>query len=53
LPAAEGINMTGIDPAEASVDVARKKSGTEHVEWIVGDANLLPADTALSLFVGH
>ncbi|NQV03589.1 MAG: class I SAM-dependent methyltransferase, partial [Bacteroidia bacterium] len=38
LLAEQGIDLTGVDPAEASLDVARKKSGTDHVRWCLGDA---------------
>ncbi len=37
-----GIEVTGIDPAEASLDVARSKPGGERVRWIRGDASDLP-----------
>jgi SAM-dependent methyltransferase len=40
--AREGFEVTGIDPALASVDVARAKPGAERVRWIVGDASTLP-----------
>lgn len=41
--AAGGIAVTGIDPALASLDVARGKPGAERVEWIHGTAEDLPA----------
>ncbi|MFF8036228.1 class I SAM-dependent methyltransferase [Streptomyces sp. NPDC016626] len=37
-----GIDVVGIDPAQASVDVARAKPGSERVRWICGDATALP-----------
>lgn len=42
LLAREGFEVTALDPALASVDVARAKPGAECVEWIVGDAGALP-----------
>lgn len=41
LLAREGFEVTAVDPAPASVDVARAKPGAEHVDWIVGDAAAL------------
>lgn len=38
-----GIDVVGIDPAQASVDVARAKPGSERVRWICGDATALPS----------
>ncbi|MFD6532443.1 class I SAM-dependent methyltransferase [Streptomyces sp. NPDC060184] len=43
LLADRGIEVTGIDPARASVDVARAKPGAERVRWICADASELPA----------
>ncbi|MFF3374641.1 class I SAM-dependent methyltransferase [Streptomyces sp. NPDC002680] len=43
LLAARGIDVIGVDPALASLDVARAKSGAEHVRWIHGDATALPS----------
>ena len=42
LLAAEGIDVVGVDPAGASLDVARGKSGAERVRWVHGDATTLP-----------
>ncbi|MER8071211.1 class I SAM-dependent methyltransferase [Streptomyces sp. NPDC094034] len=42
LLAERGMTVIGIDPARASVDVARGKPGAERVRWIVGDAGDLP-----------
>ncbi|MFJ2647936.1 class I SAM-dependent methyltransferase [Streptomyces sp. NPDC087420] len=42
LLAERGIEVTGIDPARASVDVARSKPGAERVRWIDADAGDLP-----------
>jgi SAM-dependent methyltransferase len=38
-----GVEVVGVDPAEASVDVARGKPGAERVRWIVGTADDLPS----------
>ncbi|MGW2843167.1 class I SAM-dependent methyltransferase [Streptomyces sp. NPDC001493] len=43
LLADRGIEVTGVDPARASVDVARTKPGAERVRWIDGDASELPS----------
>ncbi|MGW6267492.1 class I SAM-dependent methyltransferase [Streptomyces sp. NPDC055060] len=42
LLAARGLDVTGVDPAGASLDVARSKPGSERVRWIHGDATALP-----------
>ncbi|WP_062432797.1 class I SAM-dependent methyltransferase [Herbidospora daliensis] len=42
LLAGRGIAVTAIDPAKASVDVARGKPGAEQVRWLDGDAGDLP-----------
>ncbi|MFJ6486361.1 MULTISPECIES: class I SAM-dependent methyltransferase [unclassified Streptomyces] len=42
LLAERGIDVVGIDPARASIDVARAKPGGERVRWICGDATTLP-----------
>ncbi|MEU3788325.1 class I SAM-dependent methyltransferase [Streptomyces fructofermentans] len=42
LLAERGIDVVGVDPARASVDVARAKPGGERVRWIRGDATALP-----------
>ena len=42
LLAAAGLDVTGADPADASLDVARLKQGAEGVRWIAGDATKLP-----------
>ena len=33
-----GLDVTGVDPAEASLDVARGKPGADAVRWVHGDA---------------
>ena len=37
-----GLEVTGVDPAGASLAVARAKPGAERVRWIHGDAAALP-----------
>lgn len=39
---ADGIQVVAVDPAQASLDVARAKPGAERVHWILGDARSLP-----------
>ena len=43
LLAADGLAVVGVDPAAASLEVARRKPGAERVRWIVGDATALPS----------
>ncbi|ELP67022.1 class I SAM-dependent methyltransferase [Streptomyces turgidiscabies] len=42
LLARRGIEVVGVDPALASLDVARAKAGAERVRWVHGDATGLP-----------
>ncbi|WP_330455716.1 class I SAM-dependent methyltransferase [Streptomyces sp. NBC_00820] len=42
LLADRGIEVVGVDPAQASVDVAQGKPGGQRVRWIHGDATALP-----------
>jgi SAM-dependent methyltransferase len=42
LLAARGIEVVGVDPAAASLEVARAKPGADGVQWIHGDATMLP-----------
>lgn len=42
LLAARGKDVIGVDPALASLDVARTKPGADRVRWIHGDAAALP-----------
>ena len=42
LLAARGVDVVGVDPAVASLDVARAKPGAERVRWLEGDATTLP-----------
>lgn len=41
--AADGVAVTAVDPALASLDVARGKPGAERVMWVLGSAEDLPA----------
>jgi ubiquinone/menaquinone biosynthesis C-methylase UbiE len=43
LLAERGFEVTGLDPAEASLDVAKAKPGAQQVRWIHGDVKSLPA----------
>lgn len=40
--AAEGFSVTGVEPAGASLAVARSKPGANAVRWLPGDATSLP-----------
>ncbi|WP_217225028.1 class I SAM-dependent methyltransferase [Streptomyces anulatus] len=42
LLADRGIEVVGVDPARASLDVARAQPGGDRVRWIHGDAAALP-----------
>ncbi|MGW0827426.1 class I SAM-dependent methyltransferase [Streptomyces sp. NPDC002845] len=42
LLADRGVEVVGVDPAGASLDVARAKPGGDRVRWIHGDATALP-----------
>ena len=51
LLAQRGTEVTGVDPAGASLDVARRKAGAERVAWVHGDATALPPDLEVDLAV--
>jgi SAM-dependent methyltransferase len=42
LLAGLGIEVTGLDPAQASLDVAKAKPGSDQVRWVCGDVTALP-----------
>jgi SAM-dependent methyltransferase len=42
LLADRGLEVTGVDPAAASLAVARSKPGADRVRWLCGDATSLP-----------
>jgi SAM-dependent methyltransferase len=46
LLAARGVQVTAIDPAAASLEVARRKPGADRVRWLHGDVTALPAPHA-------
>jgi SAM-dependent methyltransferase len=43
LLAGRGIDVVAMDPAGASLDIARRKPGAELVRWVEGDVTRLPA----------
>lgn len=43
LLAASGRTVVGVDPAEASLEVAKSKEGTARITWVHGDATTVPA----------
>jgi ubiquinone/menaquinone biosynthesis C-methylase UbiE len=43
LLAERGFEVTGLDPAQASLDVAKTKPRAQRVRWIHGDVSSLPA----------
>jgi len=49
--AQRGIDVTAVDPASASLDVARSKPGAEAVRWLHGDATTLPPLTVDAAFM--
>jgi SAM-dependent methyltransferase len=54
LMGSRGLDVTGADPARASLDVARAKPGSERVRWIDGDATALPLlDVELATMTGN
>jgi ubiquinone/menaquinone biosynthesis C-methylase UbiE len=40
--AEEGVEVTGLEPAQASLDFARRKQSANRVSWILGDTTALP-----------
>ena len=42
LLAERGLEVTGVDPAEASLEIARAKPDADRVSWLHGDATALP-----------
>jgi len=47
--AGRGIEVTGVDPAAASLAMARAKPGADRVRWIDGDATALPTGLRVDL----
>jgi ubiquinone/menaquinone biosynthesis C-methylase UbiE len=49
-----GVDVVGVDPALASLEVARGKVGAERVRWVHGDARSLPpAQGELAVMTGN
>ncbi len=44
-----GLRVVGVDPAGASLDVARAKRGADRVAWIHGDASAIPASVTVDV----
>lgn len=42
LLAERGMDVIGVDPADASLDIARAKPGSHRVRWVQGDVAALP-----------
>ncbi|MEM7377005.1 MAG: class I SAM-dependent methyltransferase [Pseudomonadota bacterium] len=53
--AARGHAVTGLDPSDAMLTVARRKPAADRVQWHQGDATTLPTDTPFDLITltGH
>jgi ubiquinone/menaquinone biosynthesis C-methylase UbiE len=49
-----GIDVVGLDPADASLNVARRKAGADRVRWMHGSAPDLPSlGVDLALMTGN
>lgn len=54
LLAGQGFGVTGVDPAGASLDLARAKPGADRVRWLHGDATGLPGiGVGLAVMTGN
>src|SRR3954453_9453705 len=54
LLAAQGVEVVGVDPADASLDVARAKPGAHRVRWIHGTArDVLPLTVDLATMTAN
>lgn len=54
LLAETGRTVVGVDPAEASLEIARSKDSTARITWIHGDATTVPAlDADLAVMTGN
>ncbi|MGZ4725747.1 MAG: class I SAM-dependent methyltransferase [Ilumatobacteraceae bacterium] len=42
MMARKGFDVVAVDPARASLEVARKKPDSDRVKWVLGDATTLP-----------
>lgn len=49
LLAERGLEVVGVDPAAALLDIARTRPGSEMVTWVLGDASRLPAMLSVDL----
>ncbi|MCX6117528.1 MAG: class I SAM-dependent methyltransferase [Proteobacteria bacterium] len=49
--AEEGYSVTAVDPADASLNIARSKLSAENVNWILGDATSLGTSMADTAFM--
>ncbi|WP_438748688.1 class I SAM-dependent methyltransferase [Pararhizobium sp. O133] len=50
-----GHAVTGVDPADSMLDIARRRDGGDHVRWILGDIAAVPLNGRfdLVLMTGH
>ncbi|MFI6832710.1 class I SAM-dependent methyltransferase [Kribbella sp. NPDC050241] len=54
LLAGQGVEVVGVDPAEASLEVAKGKKFADRVRWIHGDATTLPPlEVDLAVMTGN
>ena len=53
--AARGHSVTGVDPAEAMLSVARRGAGSDQIEWVQSDAEAFSSDKRFDLIImtGH
>lgn len=52
--AARGLDVVGVDPAMASLEVARDKPGADRVRWVPGEAaDLPPASADVAVMTGN
>jgi SAM-dependent methyltransferase len=51
--AAAGHSVTGVDPATASIEAARRKPGAERVTWIVGTSAELEGSFDVAVLTSH
>ncbi len=43
--AKESLDVVGIDPAKASIDIAKAKSSASNIDWVIGDSKVLNPDS--------
>ena len=52
--AGKGLDVIGVDPAAASIDVARRKPAADRVRWVLGDASAVgPSVVDLATMTGN